>query len=212
MFGDFGYVIIMFCVLLVMIYWEKLFKKVIFEFFVMVYYGCYIVFVMVVFLVYIGFIYNDVFFKFMILFSSQWEWDVFEGWIEGDIFVGKLKDFNYCYFFGFDWRWYGIENDFFFSNSYKMKMSIIFGWVYMMYFFCFLYINVRYFKKFIDIWGNFVFGMIFFQVIFGYLVVCIIYKWSVNWFVIGQQFFGLFNMFIYMFFQFGFIDIFLYSG
>ena len=37
------------------------------------------------------------------------------------------------------------------------------------------------FKRPIDIWANFVPQMIFLQSIFGYLVVCIIYKWTVNW-------------------------------
>ncbi|KAK4670843.1 H(+)-transporting V0 sector ATPase subunit a [Podospora pseudoanserina] len=212
MFGDFGHAIIMLCASLAMIYWEKPLKKVTFELFAMVYYGRYIALVMAVFSVYTGLIYNDVFSKSMTLFSSQWEWDVPEGWTEGDTLVGKLKDPNYRYPFGLDWRWHGTENDLLFSNSYKMKMSIILGWAHMTYSLCFSYINARHFKKPIDIWGNFVPGMIFFQAIFGYLVVCIIYKWSVDWFAIGQQPPGLLNMLIYMFLQPGFIDIPLYSG
>jgi V-type H+-transporting ATPase subunit a len=45
---------------------------------------------------------------------------------------------------------------------------------------CFAYINARHFKRPVDIWGNFVPGMIFFRAIFGHLVVCIIYKWTVD--------------------------------
>lgn len=205
MFGDFGHAVIMLSAALAMIYWEKPLKKVTFELFAMVYYGRYIALVMAIFSVYTGLIYNDVFSKSMTLFRSQWEWVVPPNYTDGTTLVAKLRDPNYRYPFGLDWRWHGTENDLLFSNSYKMKMSIILGWAHMTYSLCFSYINAKHFKKPIDIWGNFVPGMIFFQAIFGYLVVCIIYKWSVDWFAIGQNPPGLLNMLIYMFLQPGFI-------
>jgi V-type H+-transporting ATPase subunit a len=212
MFGDLGHAIIMLCASLAMIYWEKPLKKVTFELFAMVYYGRYIALVMAVFSIYTGLIYNDIFSKSMTLFKSSWEWDAPPDFRTGQTVAAKIRDPNYRYPFGLDWRWHGTENDLLFTNSYKMKMSIILGWAHMTYSLCFAYINARKFKRPIDIWGNFLPGMIFFQAIFGYLVLCIIYKWTVDWLGTGQQPPGLLNMLIYMFLQPGFIDIPLYRG
>jgi V-type H+-transporting ATPase subunit a len=205
MFGDFGHAVIMLSAALAMIYWEKPLKKVSFELFAMVYYGRYIALVMAVFSIFTGLIYNDVFSKSMTLFDSAWEWDVPADYTTGNAIHAKLK-VGYRYPLGLDWMWHDTDNDLLFTNSYKMKMSIILGWAHMTYSMCFSYINARHFKKPVDIWGNFVPGMIFFQSIFGYLVLCIIYKWTVDWFEIGKQPPGLLNMLIYMFLQPGSVD------
>ncbi|KAG6016384.1 H(+)-transporting V0 sector ATPase subunit a [Claviceps pusilla] len=216
MFGDFGHAIIMLSAALAMIYWEKSLKKVSFELFAMIFYGRYIALVMAVFSIFTGLIYNDVFSKSMTLFPSAWHYPRPEHFEPGQTIVAELNNNGYRYPFGLDWAWHGTENTLLFSNSYKMKMSIILGWAHMTYSLCFAYINAKHFKKPIDIWGNFVPGMIFFQSIFGYLVVCIIYKWTVDWTNpdpnIGGQPPGLLNMLIYMFLQPGTLDIPLYKG
>jgi V-type H+-transporting ATPase subunit a len=82
----------------------------------------------------------------------------------------------------------------------------------MTYSLCYSYVNARHFKTPIDIFGNFLPGMIFFQSIFGYLVFCIIYKWSVDWYAFGEQPPGLLNMLIYMFLKPGTVEEQLYGG
>lgn len=211
MFGDFGHAVVMLLASLAMIYWERPLKKVTFELFAMIYYGRYIALIMSIFSLYTGLMYNDAFSKSLTLFDSAWQWKVPEGWSEGDVLVGELKS-SYRYPFGLDWRWHETENDLLFSNSYKMKMSIILGWAHMTYSLVLSWYNARHFKKPIDIWGNFVPGMIFFQSIFGYLVICIIYKWSVDWAAADAPPPGLLNMLIYMFLQPGYIDVRLYAG
>ncbi|EXK78174.1 V-type proton ATPase subunit A [Fusarium oxysporum f. sp. raphani 54005] len=212
MFGDFGHAVIMLSAALAMIYWEKHLKKVSFELFAMIFYGRYIALVMAIFSLFTGLIYNDVFSKPMTLFDSAWTFNKPGGGQEEMPVSGTLDEDGYRYPFGLDWAWHGTENDLLFSNSYKMKMSIILGWAHMTYSLCFSYINARHLEKPIDIWGNFLPEMIFFQAIFGYLVFCIIYKWSVDWFDTGARPPSLLNMLIYMFLQPGTLDERLYAG
>jgi V-type H+-transporting ATPase subunit a len=62
------------------------------------------------------------------------------------------------------------------------------------------------FKRPLDIYANFVPQMIFLQSIFGYLVVCIIYKWTVDWSKSTTSPPSLLNMLILMFLSPGEVD------
>lgn len=210
MFGDFGHGFIMACAALAMIYFEKpLARSKQDELFSMAFFGRYIMLMMGVFSMYTGLIYCDAFSKELALFPSMWELP--EGFKAGDT-VEMIRKEGYTYPFGMDWRWHDTDNDLLFSNSYKMKLSILLGWAHMTYSLCLSLVNARHFKSPIDIFGNFLPGMIFFQGIFGYLVFTIIYKWSIDWYAIGQSPPGLLNMLIYMFLQPGTVEEQLYSG
>ena len=204
MFGDFGHGIIMLCAALAMIYFENPMSKTkLNELVQMAFYGRYIILMMGIFSIYTGLIYNDVFSKSLTLFPSQWEWP--EDFKEGENVQAQLKG-SYRYPFGLDWRWHGTDNDLIFTNSFKMKLSILMGWTHMTYSLCLSYINARHFKSPIDVWGNFVPGMVFFQSIFGYLVFTVIYKWCVDWYAIDKPPPGLLNLLINMFLQPGTVD------
>jgi len=210
MFGDFGHGFIMTCAAVAMIYFEKpLLRSKQDELFSMAFFGRYIMLMMGVFSMYTGLIYCDAFSKELALFPSMWEAP--DNFKAGERVVFTRKE-GYTYPFGMDWRWHDTDNDLLFSNSYKMKLSIIMGWAHMTYSLCLSYVNARHFKSWIDVVGNFIPGMIFFQSIFGYLVFCILYKWSVDWYAIGQNPPGLLNMLIYMFLQPGTVEEQLYGG
>jgi V-type H+-transporting ATPase subunit a len=208
MFGDFGHGTLMTLAACAMIYWERpLSRSKQDELFAMAFYGRYIMLMFGVFSMYTGLVYNDVFSKSFTPFDSSWRYDT----DAGEAVTGQLKG-NYRYPFGMDWAWHDSENDLLMSNSFKMKLSILLGWSHMTYSLMFQLVNARHFKSPIDIWGNFVPGLIFFQSIFGYLVFCIVYKWCVDWYAIGKNPPGLLNMLIYMFLQPGTVEEELYSG
>lgn len=212
MFGDFGHGIIMTLAALAMIYWERpLQRGKQDELFTMAFYGRYIMLMMGIFSMYTGLIYSDAFSREIPVFESMWEWQWPSNFKAHDTINATQTD-GYVYPFGLDWRWHGTENALLFTNSYKMKLSILLGWAHMTFSLCWSLVNSKHFHTPIDIWGNFVPGMVFFQSIFGYLVFCIVYKWSVDWRGIQKDAPGLLNMLIYMFLQPGTVETPLYRG
>lgn len=210
MFGDLGHGFIMLLTACTMIYYEKkLIGKKIFEIFDMAFFGRYIMLLMGIFAMYTGLIYNDIFSKPLTLFSSAWEWP--EHFKEGDVLEAH-KISGYVYPFGLDWAWHAADNALLFTNSYKMKLSVCLGWAHMTYSLCLSQYNHRFYKSRIDTIGNFIPGMLFLQSIFGYLVMCILYKWTVDWNEIGKPAPSLLNMLIYMFLSPGTIEYELYPG
>jgi V-type H+-transporting ATPase subunit a len=147
--------------------------------FEMVFGGRYIILLMGAFSIFTGMMYNDIFSRALPFFQSGWEFVVPEDY-RGGLLVAQPT--GHTYPFGIDYAWHGTENYLLFTNSYKMKMAVVLGVIHMSFGICMVYYNAKFFQKRIDIIGGFIPQMLFMQVLFGYLVVMILYKWSVDWY------------------------------
>ncbi|EKM56054.1 uncharacterized protein PHACADRAFT_257099 [Phanerochaete carnosa HHB-10118-sp] len=175
MFGDIGHGTIIFLAAVWMILREKQWAKAdLGEIIGTFFYGRYIILLMGAFSIYTGFIYNDIFSKTLHLFHSGWDFSENSG-------NRAAVPNGHVYPFGLDPGWHGAENALIFTNSYKMKMSIVLGVIHMTFALCLQVPNHIRFNRISDIYTNFIPQMLFLQSIFGYLVLCILYKWSVDW-------------------------------
>ncbi|CAG7846815.1 V-type proton ATPase subunit a Short=V-ATPase a subunit; AltName: Full=Vacuolar ATPase 98 kDa subunit; AltName: Full=Vacuolar proton pump a subunit; AltName: Full=Vacuolar proton translocating ATPase subunit a [Serendipita indica DSM 11827] len=197
MFGDVGHAIIMASAAALMIFYEKkLVKADVGEIIGTFVYGRYIILLMGLFSIFTGFMYNDIFSKGMHLFHTGWTWP--HG--EEDTMLVAVPN-GHTYPFGIDPTWHGAANSLVFINSYKMKMSIIFGVIHMTFAICLQLPNFLHFGNTVSIWAEFVPQILFLHSIFGYLVIMIIAKWLTDWSApsVTTQPPNLLNMLIYMF-------------
>lgn len=146
--------------------------------------GRYMLFMMGFFAVYAGMLYNDCFSLGLNLFGSRW---AFYGQDSGEVEEGTeattLTEYGSGehYPFGLDPVWHVSSNELLFFNSFKMKLSVIFG-IFQMFMGTMLKgMNALYFGERLDFFFEFIPMVIFAVSLFMYMVVLIFYKWSTDW-------------------------------
>ena len=145
----------------------------------------YMIIMMGFFAVYAGFIYNDMFSLGLNLFGSRW---AFEGQddrsVEENAVAFPTSQFGSdesVYPFGLDPMWKVANNELLFFNSFKMKLSVIFGIIQMFAGTCLKGINAIYFGEKLDFFFEFLPMVAFASSLFVYMIVLIFMKWTINW-------------------------------
>lgn len=132
MFGDVGHGIILALFAAWMVLCEKKLEKNKGEISQLFFAGRYVILLMGIFAIYSGFIYNDIFAQSMNLFGSSWRVNYNITTVIGNTTKFQLNPSSddlmtdRTYPLGVDPVWQVAENKILFSNSFKMKMSLLF--------------------------------------------------------------------------------------
>uniref|UniRef100_A0A7S2RLT6 V-type proton ATPase subunit a n=1 Tax=Rhizochromulina marina TaxID=1034831 RepID=A0A7S2RLT6_9STRA len=143
----------------------------------------YMLLLMGAFAVYVGFCYNDFFALGLALFPSEYEWDDGLATAKGTV-ANRTCDYgdpDCVYQFGVDPAWHISSNELLFFNSLKMKLSVVLGIVQMTLGIFLKGLNALYFKENLDFYLEFIPMIIFDMAFFGYMVLLIFMKWSIDW-------------------------------
>ena len=186
MYGDIGHGLFLFCSGLYMLWNEKANDNAkLGEMGDGLHTGRYMITMMGFFAVYAGLIYNDCFSLGLNLFGSRY---LFEGQTEGAVEEGNVAENmseygsnESVYPFGLDPIWHVSSNELLFFNSFKMKLSVIFGIFQMFAGTCLKGANAIYFGERLDFLYEFIPMVLFSSSLFMYMVALIFYKWSTNW-------------------------------
>ncbi|EDX12446.1 GD20170 [Drosophila simulans] len=141
--------------------------------------GRYIILLMGLFAMYTGLVYNDVFSKSMNLFGSRWfnNYNTSTVLTNPNLQLPPNSSAVGVYPFGMDPVWQLADNKIIFLNSFKMKLSIIFGVLHMVFGVCMSVVNFTHFKRYASIFLEFVPQILFLLLLFGYMVFMMFFKW-----------------------------------
>eukprot|EP00540_Astrosyne_radiata_P006655 CAMPEP_0116840946 /NCGR_PEP_ID=MMETSP0418-20121206/10647_1 /TAXON_ID=1158023 /ORGANISM="Astrosyne radiata, Strain 13vi08-1A" /LENGTH=889 /DNA_ID=CAMNT_0004471309 /DNA_START=48 /DNA_END=2717 /DNA_ORIENTATION=+ len=149
--------------------------------------GRYMIFMMGFFAVYAGSMYNEMFALGLNFFGSRWR---FEGETESAHSVKSgaeaYQTAQYgtaasVYPYGLDPMWHVAANELLFVNSFKMKLSVIFGIIQMFMGTCLKGSNAIFFGERLDFFFEFIPMVCFALSLFMYMVFLIFFKWCINW-------------------------------
>lgn len=135
----------------------------------------YMIFLMGFFAVIGGFMYNDWFALGVDIFGSRWTRK--GGAVGATNITMRRKDGEFPYPFGFDPAWKGAVNELLYTNSFKMKFSVIVGFVQMFVGILLKGSNAIFFKEPLDFIFEFIPQVLFICSLVGYMDFLIIYKW-----------------------------------
>lgn len=183
MFGDMGHGLILVVFALWLIIKENQLAHIKEEIFTIFFGGRYIILLMGIFSLYTGLIYNDVFSKSMNIFGSGWVNQYNTSTVindELDYLTMRPNISNYkTYPLGMDPIWQLADNKIIFLNTFKMKLSIIFGVLHMIFGVCMSVINFVHYRKYASIFLEFLPQILFLLLLFGYMVFMMFFKWFV---------------------------------
>ncbi|RLN18147.1 V-type proton ATPase subunit a3-like [Panicum miliaceum] len=192
MFGDWGHGI---CLLLATLYLiireKKLASQKLGDIMEMMFGGRYVIFMMALFSIYTGLIYNEFFSVPFELFGKS-AYACRDPSCRDATTEGLVK-VRGTYPFGVDPVWHGSRSELPFLNSLKMKMSILLGVAQMNLGILMSYFNAKFFRNSLNVWYQFIPQLIFLNSLFGYLSLLIIIKWCT-----GSKA-DLYHVMIYMF-------------
>ncbi|XP_054279427.1 V-type proton ATPase 116 kDa subunit a 1 isoform X2 [Macrosteles quadrilineatus] len=182
MFGDAGHGLILTLFGAWMVIWEQSLarKKSHNEVWNIFFGGRYIILLMGLFSMYTGLIYNDVFSKMVNIFGSSWKLNYNATMLmtNKDLTLDPREEYIQTpYPVGLDPVWQSAANKIVFLNSYKMKLSIIFGVVHMMFGVTLSVINHVHFRRPMNILLEYLPQMIFLTLLFFYMVAMMFIKW-----------------------------------
>ncbi|XP_017847856.1 V-type proton ATPase 116 kDa subunit a isoform X2 [Drosophila busckii] len=145
--------------------------------------GRYIIFLMGVFSMYTGFIYNDIFSKSLNIFGSHWHVSYNKSTVWNNKLLQlspKTSDYEGTpYPFGMDPIWQvATSNKIIFQNAYKMKISIIFGVCHMLFGVIMSWHNHTYFRNRLSLVYEFIPQLVFLILLFFYMVLLMFIKWN----------------------------------
>jgi len=136
--------------------------------------GRYVLFLMGIFAIYCGLIYNDCM-SIMIngWNGSQWTWYA----SSSSVVMIQRK----VYAVGVDPVWHALDNQLTYENSLKMKLAVIIGVIQMTFGLFIKLANHIHEHDMVSVFFEFVPQLIFMLVFFGYMVFLIFYKWFIDW-------------------------------
>ena len=129
-----------------------------------------------IFAIFCGFMYNEFFAIPLNLFGTCYTSEK-----NGELILEKIKGEKCVYPIGLDPSWIGTNNELTFSNSLKMKLSIIVGVLHMMLGIFIRGINNLNKKNMIAFYFEFIPQFLFMGLMFGYLITMIYYKWGTDY-------------------------------